>query len=72
MEITKHAIREAGGELVEHLPEEKRIYRVIKAYQAKNYDGTSAGFLPNTPDGEREIIEQETVHGKKRRYSNWW
>lgn len=72
MNITQKAIREAGGELIERQQGEKRIYRLIKGFQAKNYDGTPAGFVPGTPEGEREIIEQETIRGKKRRYSNWW
>lgn len=72
MNVTKKSIKEAGGELVDDLSGEKRIYRIIKGHQAKNYDGTPAGFVPGTPEGEREIIEQETVRGKKRRFSNWW
>lgn len=71
MDITLENLRKYG-EIVEKLPDSKRIYRIIKAHQAKNYDGTSAGFLPGTPEGEREIIEQEKICGRKRSFSNWW
>ena len=70
-EITIAALRKHGS-MTESCGEETRTYRIIKAYDAKNYDGTSAGIQRDTPDGERELIEQCTIRRGKRTYANWW
>jgi hypothetical protein len=46
----------------------------IKAYQARNYDGSLAGWEPGTPEGEREVVEKKFVSedGLTVRYSNYW
>jgi hypothetical protein len=47
----------------------------IKAYEAKNYDGSSAGYKPGTPDGEREVTEKKFVPDdidSPVRFTNYW
>lgn len=38
-EITVDELRKRGV-ITETIPGEKRVYRLIKGYEAKNYDGT--------------------------------
>jgi len=47
----------------------------IKAYQARNYDGTLAGWQQDTPSGEREVTEKKFVpddSNRPVRYTNYW
>lgn len=50
-------------------------YRKIKAYQARNWDGSFAGYERGTPDGDQELIERKFIPkdcGLKVRYTNYW
>jgi hypothetical protein len=47
----------------------------IKAYQAKNWDGSLAGYKPGTPEGERDVTEKKFVPDdadRPVRYTNYW
>jgi len=47
----------------------------IKAYEAKNYDGTPSGWKPGTPDGERDVTEKKFIPDDNDipvRYTNYW
>ena len=33
----------------------------IKGWQAKNWDGSSAGYHPGTPEGDKELLEKKFV-----------
>jgi hypothetical protein len=47
----------------------------IKAWQARNYNGTPAGWKQGTPDGERDVVEVMFVPDDETlptTYSNYW
>ncbi len=47
----------------------------IQAWQARNWDGSSAGYKQGTPDGERTCTEKKFVPNDKQaptRYTNYW
>ena len=51
----------------------KKIIRIIKAHQARNYDGSWGGWVEGTPDGERWVQEEEIHLSDGRvRYVNRW
>lgn len=50
-------------------------YRRIKAWQARNYDGTPSNWEPGTPAGERDCIENKFIPADPQseiRYTNYW
>ena len=63
---SKHGVAVAIG------PAEVSVFKIIKAYEAKNYDGTSSGWDANTPDGERECVEAKTTRNGVAVYKNYW
>lgn len=62
------------GEVVEKDRYGKSVYRRIKASEARNSDGTSAGWIPNTPDGDRVCVQKAfTPKGsRKTTFTNYW
>lgn len=68
------AILNSNGLLVEPQSNGTIYWRIVKAHQAKNWDGSPSGWLPNTPDGEREVLEKAFIpsDGSLPRYSNFW
>lgn len=47
----------------------------IQAWQARNYDGSLAGYRQGTPDGDRQCTEKKFVPHEKEaptRYTNYW
>jgi hypothetical protein len=62
----------------EHFKVVKTAYGVeywtrIKAHQARNYDGSSAGWQAGTPDGDREVLEKKFVSKDGSvKYTNYW
>lgn len=62
------------GEVVIRDPNGKTVYRWIRASEARNSDGTLAGWDAGTPEGDRRCIEKAfTPKGSKRtRYTNYW
>ena len=46
----------------------------IQAWEAKNHDGSSAGWEKGTPDGDRWCVEVRTVNhmSGKIDYKNYW
>lgn len=63
-----------GKKIVIKEPHGKSVYRRIRASEARNYDGTSAGYIAGTPEGDRECVEKAfTPKGsRKTRYTNYW
>jgi len=47
-------------------------FKIIKAYQAKDFDGQSAGWEEGTPAGDRECIEVKTKENNIINYKNYW
>jgi hypothetical protein len=62
------------GEVVIHGAFGKSVYRKIFASEARNSDGTLAGWEAGTPAGDRQCIEKAfTPKGsKKTKYTNYW
>lgn len=62
------------GEVVVRDTFGKTVYRKILASEARNYDGTLAGWKTGTPEGDRECIEKAfTPKGpRKTVYTNYW
>jgi hypothetical protein len=53
----------------------KKIIRRIQAWQARNYDGTFAGYKQGTPEGDRWLIEEKFIPKDPTqpiRYTNFW
>ena len=53
----------------------KKITRKIQAWEARNYDGTFAGYKKGTPEGDRWLIEEKFIPKdttKPIRYTNFW
>jgi hypothetical protein len=53
----------------------KRYWTRIKAHEAKNWDGSCAGWRQGTPDGNRDVIEVRFVPADIElpvRYTNYW
>ncbi len=45
----------------------------IQAWQARNYDGSFAGYLKGTTDGDRWLTEEVTIWcNGDRTYKNYW
>ncbi len=72
---TNEDLKANGGEIIRKIegfdPGEVK-FRIVKAFEAKNYDGTPSGFVPGTPEGERRCIEKETIREGVSTYSNRW
>lgn len=50
-------------------------WQTIKAYQARNYDGSLSGWQPGTPAGERVCTEKKFVPDDPDlpiKYTNYW
>lgn len=54
-------------------PEGKYEYREIQAFQCCNSDGTHAGYLAGTPEGDRWLIERRFIPTKGQvKFTNFW
>ena len=50
-------------------------YRRIKAWQARDRDGTPAGWERGTPAGDRKCVEKKNIPADPQgeiRYTNYW
>jgi len=51
-------------------PMRRREYRLIQAWQARNYD--AAPWKQGTPNGDQFCVEEKyTAHGKTRYINHW-
>lgn len=66
-------LRANGGVIkrVEESSSKLVTYRIIKAYEARNFDGSYSGIYSLHTEGQRDIIEMSYVDCGKRRYFNY-
>ena len=80
MATYKELVKQYGGLYVEPAPYGENHYRIIKGYEACNFDGEPAGYKPGTKEGDREVLERRFIPSKKAekeetltvRYTNFW
>jgi len=48
------------------------VFRLIKGHEARNSDGSHAGWRPGTPEGDQECVEMKCIGGEEITYTNYW